>query len=186
VAAFLFDSHTIATELFQNSAVGNFAAESHRRAKLKVTRTWLMIGRPSNRAGSYFHVWRASVAALARRGEPETTFMSVTLPVSSTTASMTTRPSTCAVRAMAGYSGWLDDTNLAGCSPLIVPEAGRASPAAEILAGGNDGTRSPCRTWPAAISPGGVGDGTENSGKPFAASNGFVCIASLNGGAGAE
>src|SRR6266571_2132544 len=75
---------------------------------LTVTFRWKDTGRPSNRAGSYFHCRSAAMAASCRRVGPEITFTSVTLPAGSTTASMLTSPATWFDLASAGYVGGTD------------------------------------------------------------------------------
>src|SRR5258706_15883115 len=75
---------------------------------LTVTLRWKATGRPSNRAGSYFHWRSAAMAAPCKGGGPEITFTSVTLPAGSTSASMVTSPWIWFDLASAGYVGGAD------------------------------------------------------------------------------
>src|SRR5437899_1274528 len=75
---------------------------------LTVTFRWKDTGRPSNRAGSYFHCRSAAMAASCSSVGPEITFTFVTLPAGSTSASMVTSPATWFDLASAGYVGGTD------------------------------------------------------------------------------
>src|SRR5437899_13099922 len=75
---------------------------------LTVTFMWKDTGRPSNRAGSYFHCRSAAMAASCSSVGPEITFTFVTLPAGSTSASMVTSPATWFDLASAGYVGGTD------------------------------------------------------------------------------
>src|SRR5881227_276149 len=67
-----------------------------------VTVRCMAAGRPSSRAGSYFHRRTASLAASRNRMGPEITLRSRTLPDSSTNASRVTSPAVRFARAIGG------------------------------------------------------------------------------------
>src|SRR5262249_28568662 len=78
-------------------------AQASLKVTLKVLKT--LIGCPLKRAGSYFQVFTASTAALAKGSSPRTTFTRSTLPSARMTISSTTTPVRPSARASCGYGG---------------------------------------------------------------------------------
>src|ERR1700739_1328693 len=109
-----------------------------------LTFTRIAIGFPLSRAGSYFHVRSVSIAACVRRGNPEITLMSVTLPVESTNASTTATPSILPVRASAEADIGGDDTKFGGCRFPPVLRAGGVGPGTEMPSDPLPGNSSVC------------------------------------------
>src|SRR5882724_3648919 len=117
--------HTVTIGLFEVTRIelrGHYVSACHRRQREHTRgletqsrtekdygkRNWMVTvrcigtGLPSSDAGWYFHCFKASVAACCSNVGPETTFIVVTRPLASISASTVTLPETCWFLARVG------------------------------------------------------------------------------------